>query len=169
MASTLIDSRQFGDMARDLRRAPKAIRDAVKADSRSEIAEPLAAKIRAAATGPHVSVLAPGVKTRAGSGAESQIIVGGARPKLSGGAGPRHVVFGDEWGGGKRLSPVLGYARGGKRAGRVRGYRRFSTNQFRQGKRPFVFPTVARNSDAIMEAYATIVMRALDAALGRAA
>ena len=166
MASTLIDAREFGSMARDLRRAPKAIRDAVKRDSRSEIAEPLAAKIRTAASGPYARVLAAGTKTRAGSGAEAQIVVGGARPKLSGGAGPRHVVFGTEWGGGKRLSPVLGHTRAGVK---VRGYRRFSTNQFRRTKRPFIFPTVGKNIDRIIEAYAGIVSRALDDVLGRAA
>ena len=166
MASNLIDAREFGTLARDLRRAPKVIRDAVKRDSRSEIAEPLAGKIRSAARGPYAKVLAPGTKTRAGSGAEAQIVIGGVRPKLSGGGGPRAVVYGTEFGGGKRLSPVLAHNRAGVR---VRGYRRFSTNQFRRNKAPFIFPTVAKNMDAIVEAYAVIVSRALDEAMGRAA
>jgi hypothetical protein len=159
--STLIDAREFGQLAQDLRRAPKVIRDAVKRDSRTEIAEPLAGKIRAAASGPWAKVLAPGTKTRAGSGAEAQIVVGGVRPKLSGGGGPRSVVYGTEFGGGKRLTAV-------PTRGRRRGYRRFSTNQFRRNKRPFIFPTVAKNIDAIVEAYAGIVSRALDDVLGGA-
>jgi len=168
VGSTLIDAREFGAMATGLRRAPKAIRDAVKRDSRAEIAEPLAAKVRGAARGPWALVLAQGVKTRAGSGAEAQIVIGGVRPKVSGGAGPRHLIYGTEWGGGKRLSTVKGYTRKGRRSGPVRGHRRYSTNQFRRGATPFVFPTVARNIDNIVEAYATIVMRALDETTGGA-
>lgn len=153
--AALIDAREFGQMARDLRRAPKAVRDEVKRESRTRIAEPLAAKIKSAAasTGPWAAVLVAGTKTRAG--AEPVIVVGGKTPRLSGGAGPRHVVFGTEWGGGKRLSVVA-------RSNRARGHRRYSTNQFRRHKHPFIFPTVARNYDAIVEAYADIVVRAID-------
>lgn len=148
-----------------MRRAPKAVRDQVKHDARDEIAEPLASRIRAAAgsVGPYSRVLSGGVKTRAG--VEPVIVVGGKSPKLSGGAGPRDVVFGTEWGGGKRLSPVRAYNRKGHR---VRGYRRYSTNQFRGRQRPFIFPTVGRNYPKIEDAYATIILRALDKTLGEA-
>lgn len=159
MATVEIDAREFGDLARDLRQAPKAIRVAVKRESRARIAEPLAGRIRAAATGPWSGVLAAGVKTRAGSGAEAVVAIGGARPKLRGGAGPRHVVFGAEFGGGKRIARV-------PRTDRHRGYRRYATNQFRGHHDPFVFPTAARSQDAIAETYAEIVLEALDGVIG---
>jgi len=157
--AALIDAREFGQMAKDLRRAPKSVRDEVKRESRTRIAEPLAAKIKAAAgsTGPWSRVLVAGVKTRAG--AEPTILVGGTRPKLSGGGGPRSVVFGTEWGGGKRFSRVLAYQTG---RGRTSGHRRASTAQFRSHKHPFIFPTVGKHMDSIVEIYADIVVKALE-------
>lgn len=160
--TTTVDAREFGDLARDLRTAPKAIRDAIKRESRDAIAEPLAGKIRAAASGPWAKVLVPGVKTRAGSGAEAVIVIGGARPKLSGGAGPRQVVYGTEFGGGKRLSIT-------PRTAKHRGYRRYSTAQFRRNRREFIFPTLGHNADAVSHAYADIVLDALYEAATRGA
>lgn len=141
--------------AKGLRRVPKELRRALSTEVKAAVADPLAARIRAAASGPYARILGPGTKARAG--ADPTIVVGGASPKLSGGAGPRRVVFGTEWGGGKRLSPVVGYDRGGRRKGHVRGYRRYSTNQFHRHQHPFVFPTVNANMDKALEAWATIV------------
>ena len=143
-----------GAAAKGLRRLPKELRRALSAEVKDAVAEPLANRIRAAASGPYARVLGPGTKARAG--ADPTIVIGGMSPKLSGGGGPRAVVYGTEWGGGKRLSPVVAYQRGGRRPGRVRGYRRYSTNQFRTAH-PFVFPTVNANMDKALEAWAGIV------------
>lgn len=117
---------------------------------------PLAAKIGAAATGPWAKVLGPGTKARAG--ADPQIVVGGTRPRLSGGAGPRDVVFGTEFGGGKRTTAVP------SRPGR-RGYRRASTNQFSSNKRPFVYPTIGREIEWVLDTFADITLGVLDKAV----
>lgn len=140
--------------AKSLRRVPTELRRALSREVKTQVAEPLANRIRSQAgqTGPWGHILARGTKARAG--ADPTIVVGGLSPKLSGGGGPRHVVFGTEWGGGKRLSRVP------SRAGR-RGYRRYSTNQFRRA-RPFVFPTINQNMDATLEAFADITMTVLE-------
>lgn len=153
MASA-VDASELAQLAQSLRRAPKAVRDAIKVESRAKIAEPVAGRIRSAASGPYARILAPGTKAQAGSGAEARIKIGGLSPKVSGRAGPRQVVFGVEFGGGKRLSKIA--------AGRGhRGYRRYSTRQFVRHKAPFIWPTVHKNADAIEEAYAEIVLDAL--------
>jgi hypothetical protein len=101
-------------------------------------------------------VLAAGVKARAG--ADPTIVVGGLRPKLSGGAGPRQVIFGAEFGGGKRLSAVP--------AGRGRrGYRRYTTAQFRAHQTPFVFPTIADNIPWALDTWADLTLDVLEQAI----
>ena len=142
--------------AKNLRRVPRDLRRALSSDVKTKVASRRAQKIGAAATGPWAPVLAAGTKARAA--ADPQIVVGGLRPKLSGGAGPRQVVFGTEFGGGKRISRV---ARSAKRS----GYRRYSTNQFRNNKRPFVFPTIGKNLDWVLDEFADITMTTLDKAV----
>jgi hypothetical protein len=100
---------------------------------RPDITEPLAHDIASAAAGPHARVLSAGVKAR--TSATPDIVVGGTRPKLSGGAGPRDVVFGDEFGGGKS-----------KR-----------TRQFRRTRSPFVFRTLGRRTEWTLDQYGQIV------------
>lgn len=139
--------------AKGLRRVPRELRRALAQQVKTEVAEPLANRVKAAATGPWARVLAAGTKARAG--ADPTIVVGGQSPKLSGGGGPRSVVYGTEFGGGKRLTAVPG------RAGR-RGYRRYSTNQFRGRQRPFVFRTINQQMPKVLDAYAGIVMEVLD-------
>jgi hypothetical protein len=92
------------DASKALRRIPKEVRRALAAEVKTEVAAPLAVKIAGAATGPYNRVLRNGTKARAS--ADPQIVVGGARPRLSHGAGPRDVVFGTEFGGGKRITRV---------------------------------------------------------------
>lgn len=159
MASTDEFVAECRDTARNLRRVPADLRRALSSEVKEEVAVPLARKISGAATGPWAPVLAAGTKARAG--AEPTIVVGGTRPRLSGGAGPRLVVYGTEFGGGKRLTAV-------PRKGSRQGYRRYSTNQFRRNRRPFVFPTIGRNLDWVLDSFADITLRVLDKAVGRA-
>lgn len=142
-----------------LRRLPKDVRRALSARMKDEVATPLASRIAAAAAGPWAGALRAGTKARAG--ADPTIAVGGMSPKMRGGAGPRNVVFGAEFGGGKRLAKVTEYQRGGRRAGKVRGHRRYATRQFAHNKDPFIFDTVAANMDKTMDAIATIVLEVM--------
>ena len=136
MSSIETFARECDITARNLRRVPRDLRRALSTEVKAQVAVPLAAKVGAAATGPWAKVLQPGTKARAG--ADPVIVVGGMRPRLSGGAGPRDVVFGVEFGGGKRTTAVP------TRPGRG-GYKRRSTNQFASHKAPFVYPTIAKN------------------------
>lgn len=156
MATPDAFARECREAARGLRRVPADLRRDIAAQSRDKVAAPLAGKIARAAVGPHADILAAGTKARAA--ADPTIVVGGLRPKLSGGAGPRQVVFGDEFGGGKRLSAVP--ARPGQRA-----HRRYTTNQFRGAARPFVFPTVRREVPWVLDTFADIAMTTLDKAV----
>ena len=142
------------ERARQVRRLPADVKRALSARVRPEVVEPVAADMRAAATGPHAALLAAGVKPR--TGATPELVIGGARPRISGGASPRDVVFGDEFGGGSRVTEVP--ARQGRRA-----YRRHTTRQFK--RRPFAFPTIARDLEKILDGYATIVTDTLEETL----
>jgi hypothetical protein len=132
MASTDAFSQACREAARSARRLPAELRRALSTRTRPEVTEPEGRRIAAAATGPHARILSAGVKPR--TGASPQLVVGGASPRLSGGAGPRDVVYGDEFGPGKR-----------KR-----------TRQFK-GRHPFIFPTIARDAEEILDGYARIV------------
>lgn len=120
---------------------------------KTEVAEPLARKIGAAAGGPWARILDAGTKARAA--ADPQIVVGGARPRLSGGAGPRQVVFGTEFGGGGRVKAI-------PTTPKRRGHRRVTTNQFRRHHKPFVFPTIEANMPEVLDAYADITLKVLN-------
>jgi hypothetical protein len=69
---------------------------------------------------------------------------------VSGGAGPRQLVYGTEFGGGSRLTAV-------PRSRRRRGYRVHSTRQFARNRRPFIFPTITQQLPAVLDEYAEIV------------
>jgi hypothetical protein len=138
--------------AKQLRRIPKDVRRALAADVKTQVAAPLADKIGAAATGPYARALSGAVKARAS--ADPVIVIGGSRKVVTGGANPRQLVYGTEFGGGKRVSVV-------PRNARHSGYRRRGTNQFHPA-RPFVFPTIGRESDWVLEQFADIVLKTLD-------
>lgn len=162
------------DASRALRRLPSAIKRQVKLDVREEVAEPLAARVKAAPTGPYARVISAGVKTKAD--VVPRIAVGGKRKAVSGGARVVDLVYGDEFGGGKRETVVTRPARNAARtrtgkpsaktrqaarsAGNTR-YRRRTTMQF-VPPHPFLFPTVRRERAAMLEGLGRIIDRVLD-------
>lgn len=146
MASPDEFARSCREAARNTRRLPKDLRDALKARTRPEVTEPLAADIASAATGPHRAILAAGTKAR--TSATPDIVIGGTRPRLSGGAGPRDVAAGDEFGGSDRTGAV-------RSSSRAKAHRRRTTRQF--VRRPFVFRTLGRRAAWVLDRYADIV------------
>ena len=157
MAGTEDFSAECRDVARSLRYVPRELKKELSGRVKAEVAVPLAQRIGAAATGPWARVLQAGTKALAG--ADPKIKVGGLSPKLRNGGGPRHVVFGTEFGGGKRLTAV-------PKTPRHRGYRRYSTNQFRT-KRPFVFPTIGKNFEWVLDTFSDITIETLDKEVNR--
>lgn len=137
--------------SKQLRRLPKDLRRALATEVKTEVAVPLAGRIANAATGPYARPLSSAVRARAS--AEPQIVVGGTRRVVSGGASARQLVFGTEWGGGKKLTSVA--ATSGHK-----GYRRRSTRQFAQ-KHPFVYPTIAKSGEWVLDKFADIVDKVL--------
>ena len=132
-----------------LRRIPKDLRKALSVRVKPEIAVPLAGRIAGAAGGPWGPVLATATKARAG--ADPTIVVGGARKVVSGGASPRALVYGVEFGSTGRTVTGVPAGRG------HRSYSRKSTRQFLAHKRPFIFPTIRSSGGWILDQYATIV------------
>lgn len=149
-------ARECRQVSQDLRRIPAELRRGLAKEVKDKVAEPLAAQIRAQAHGPWAHVLAAGTKARAA--ADPQVVVGGLRPRLSGGAGPRQVVFGAEFGGGKR--------RGTSRSRKGNVYKRRTTAQFAGHRDPFVFPTVEAQLPEVLDAYADIVLDVFDREVG---
>ena len=139
-------ARSCREAARNTRRLPKDLKDALKARTRPEVTEPLAHVIASAASGSQAAVLSAGVKAR--TSATPDIVIGGTRPKVSGGAGPRDLVFGNEFGGSNRLGRV-------RASSRARAHTRHTTRQFT--RRPFVFRTVAARVEWVLDRYAGIV------------
>lgn len=139
-------ARSCREAARNTRRLPKDLKDALKARTRPEVTEPLAKDIGAAATGPHRAILTAGTKARTST--TPDIVIGGTRPRLSGGAGPRDVVAGDEFGGSNRRGAV-------RSSSRAKAHTRRTTRQFT--RRPFVFRTLSRRAAWVLDRYADIV------------
>lgn len=139
-------------IARVLRRLPPQLRRDLAADVRDQVAEPLAVAMRGALSGPYASALQGAVKTRVS--ADPQIVVGGARRVVSGGARQRQLIYGVEFGGGKKVARVPA---GGKVRRHV-GYRRKSTNQFVPAH-PFIFSTVSEHGSRMLEAWADVVLK----------
>lgn len=131
-----------------MRRLPAELRRALGNEVRDTVAEPLAADIRSAWTGPYSPALSAATKTRVGT--DPQIIVGGSRRVVSGGASARDLVFGTEWGGGRRVKALPATTR-------RRGHRRRTTRQFAGSGQHAVFGTVARNLDKSLERWADAV------------
>lgn len=140
-------------VAKALRRIPREVRRELSAQVKEKVAQPLATAIGRQAHGPWERVLQAGSRARAA--ADPKIVIGGKTPRLSGGGGPRDVVFGAEFGGGKRTTTVP--ARAGRKA-----YRRASTRQFVRNYDPFVYPTIEANVPEVLDTYADIVLDVMD-------
>lgn len=138
--------------ARLLRRVPSQLRKALASEVQSEVSAPLATRIGAAATGPYARALSGSVKARAQ--ADPTIVIGGTRKVVSGGASPRQLVYGTEFGGGARSTAVP------TRPGR-RGYKRRSTNQFVPAH-PFIFDTLSANTAWALDRFADITLKVLN-------
>jgi hypothetical protein len=147
--------RECDAAAKALRRVPRELRRALASEVKTEVAVPLAAKIAAAASGPYGRALSGAVKARAQ--ADPTIVIGGSRKVVSGGANARQLVFGTEFGGGKRTTRIA------RRPGRA-GYRRRTTNQFVPAH-PFVFSTIGDNVDWVLDRYSDIVLKVLNEAV----
>lgn len=138
MASPEEFARECDAVARALRRIPREVRRELSAQVKDKVAVPLAQDIGSQARGPWERVLQAGSKARAG--ADPKIVVGGKTPRLSGGGGPRDVVFGSEFGGGRRPT----------------------TRQFARHKAPFVYPTIEAKLPEVLDTYADIVLDVMD-------
>ena len=136
------------DTSRALRRLPKDVKGELRSRVRAEVAEPIAADVRSGGSSVYARRLGPTTRVRAQ--ADPTIVVGGAARVASGGAKGRDLVYGTNFGGGSRVTPVPA------RAGR-RGYRRRTTRQFAGRTDPFVFRTVGRNLDRYLVLWASIV------------
>lgn len=154
------DAAQFHNdckqLARAMRGLPPELRRALASEVKTEIADPLADKMRASLSGPHAAALSGSIKARVS--ADPKIVVGGARRVVSGGAQARDLVFGNEFGGGKKIGRVT------SRRGKV--YRRRTTNQFVPA-RPFVFATIADNGPWLLDTFADVVLKVIDKELDR--
>lgn len=131
--------------ARQLRRVPGDLRRDLGRHVRDEVARPAAAAVNTAArsAGPYGRALATAARPRAG--ADPAVVVGGRRPLVSGGATGRDLVYGANFGGGKRTTVV-------HRAG-ARPYRARTTMQFTR-PRPWIYPALARSADDLFTAWA---------------
>lgn len=136
--------------ARQMRRLPAELRRALANEVRDAVAEPLAADIRGAWRGPYAPVLAAGTKARVQT--DPQVIIGGSRRVVRGGASVRDLVYGEEWGGGRRVKAIP--ARPGRR-----GHRRRTTRQFAGQGQHAVYGTVARTMERSLERWADVVER----------
>lgn len=165
-------ARACKDAARQLRRLPRDVRQELATEVRDAVAEPLAAAIRADWRGPHAAVLAAGTKTRVQ--VDPMVVVGGARKVVSGGAGVRDLVFGNEFGGGKRVALVgRPKSNGRRRRGKVtaaeasgsRIYRRRTTRQFPVEGQHSVFGTIEGTLDATFDRWVDVINRRIDRSL----
>lgn len=150
-------ARECRQASRDLRRLPAEIRKALGRRVRDEVAEPLAGSIRTAGSGVYARRVAPTTRVRAGT--DPTLVVGGAKRVASGGARGRDLVFGTNFGGGRRVTAVP--ARSGRR-----GHRRHTTKQFTR-REPFVFGTIARELGRTFDRWVGIVDDAVDQVMRR--
>lgn len=141
--------------ARDLRRVPAELRKRLGREVRDDVAEPLAAEIRAAFDGPYRGVLVGAVKARIQG--DPMIVVGGARRVLRGGASVRDVVFGDEFGGGSRVSVV-------RTTSKRRGHTRRTTRQFGRARHNII-GTIDANATKTFDRWADVVERIIKEAV----
>lgn len=138
--------------SRALRRIPRELRRDLGREIKDRVATPLAGHVARAFTGPYAGTLAKATKARAA--ADPQIVVGGARPRLRNGATPRQIVFGNEYGGGRKVSRV-------PRQNGHKGYRRLGTMQFVPA-RPSIWPTVEERTPETLDAFADVVLETFE-------
>ncbi len=143
--------------SRQMRRLPAETRRALANEVRDAVAEPLAADIRSAWTGPYARVLSAATKARVQT--DPQVVVGGSRRVVSGGASARDLVYGEEWGGGRRVKVMAGTPR-------RRGHRRRTTRQFAGPGQHAVYGTIARTLDKSLERWADAVDRIVGKVMG---
>lgn len=124
--------------ADQLRALPAVLRRDLPHQVETDVAEPLAAQIAKAWRGPHAAALATATKARMDG--DPQIVIGGARRLLSGGATASDLVFGDEYGGGNRVGRVSA-------SRRARAHRRHTTRQFPRGGQHAIARTVTAHLD----------------------
>lgn len=144
------------ETARQLRRLPRETRQAIAARATDEVARPVAAKVAGRHRGPWAAELAAGTKAR--KAADPTINVGGARPVVSGGASVRQLVYGNEWGGDKRVTRTTRRTRNG---GRSTTYRHKSTRQFAT-PHPSIINTLRGETGFMLDAFAGIVLDVFD-------
>jgi len=122
------------DAARQLRKMPKELRKEMGRHVQQRVAVPLAGYVADAARGatPWGVKIAPVVKARLQG--DPTIAIGAARKVFSGGASVNQVVYGANWGGGRRRKAT---------ARRLGGnpYTRSSTAQFIRGSSEFIYST----------------------------
>ena len=152
MAATL--AAQARDAVRVLRTMPADLRAELTAHVGTDVAEPLATPVRAAAS----TSVARRVQVTVAKGVEPAIRAGGAGRRYSGGASGRQTFYGTEFGGG--LSHTWYRRPVGVRA------RSACTGPPREQfvpAAPFVLPTFAAQRDVVSEAWLAILDPILDA------
>jgi hypothetical protein len=167
MATTDDFERACRDTSRQLRRVPAELRRTLAAEVSARVADPLAARIASRWSGPYAAVLSAATRSR--KGADPVLVVGGRRPVTSGGAAASQLVYGTEFGGGKRKTRT---ARGTQRrrrggAGETAVYDLRSTQQFTR-RAPAIIPTLRADAPAAIERWSDVVLEVLDAELGGA-
>jgi len=156
MTSTEPFERALRDTSRALRRVPADLRRELSAEVASRVTEPLAARIASRWAGPYAAVLSAATRSR--KGADPVIVVGGRRPVVRGGAAASQLVYGAEFGGGKRRTRTTRSTRNG---GRSTTYDLRSTQQFAR-RSPAIIPTLRADAPAAIDAWAETVLDVLE-------
>lgn len=144
--------------ARQMRRLPAELRRALANEVRDSVAEPLASDIRYAWSGPYRYPLSQGTKARVQT--DPQVVVGGSRRVVSGGASVRDLVYGTEWGGGHRVKVI-------PQTAKRRGHRRRTTRQFPSQGQHAVYGTIHRTMDRILDRFADAVEKVVTGVMDR--
>ena len=119
--------------------------------ARPDAATLLADAIRSTVSGPYGPALASAVTIR-DSADVTEVVVGGTRRVLSGGATASDLAPGVEYGGGRRIGTV-------RASRRARSYRRHTTRQFT--RRPYLRPAIAKAAEAVVDRLAAAVSQAV--------
>lgn len=92
--------RSCRDLSRQLRVVPGQVEAAIEREAPARAADPVARRVAARWSGPWAGVLA--AATKAIQGNPTGVVVGGTSPVVSGGASVNDLVWGNEYGGGRR-------------------------------------------------------------------
>lgn len=92
--------RSCRDLSRQLAVVPGKVAAALEREAPSKVAEPVARRVAARWSGPWAGVLA--AATKAITGSPTGVVVGGTAPVVSSGASVNDLVWGNEYGGGRR-------------------------------------------------------------------